>query len=387
MAYTTNTLTNIAPILLKEGLASLRENAVMASLCGYDVKAEAAQKNATISVVLPYAVPAQEVVVATQTTATPLIPTTVDITLANWWEASFSLSDKDMAELRPGFLPMAAAEAIKSLANKVDISLLNLYKDIYGAVGTYNATPDGLDDLANCRKMLNKQLAPLNDRVMIISPEAEAGFLGVDQFIGADKTGGTQALRDASLGRLFGFDIYMDQNVPNHTKGTLVSSVPDCAVKDIVAAGLKAAVLNNSSGTGTLAGTLVAGDIITFANQTQQYVITALATAGSQECAITFEPALKTALADGTLVTIQGSCSQNLAFQKGAFCFASRPLASLVDSGLGSIISSDIDPVSGLSLRLEISRYNRQTRFSYDILWGVKTIRREYATRLIGTTV
>jgi hypothetical protein len=49
--------------------------------------------------------------------------------------------------------------------------------------------------------------------------------------------------------------------------------------------------------------------------------------------------------------------------------------------GLGVPPASAVDPVSGLSLRLEVTREYKRTRFSYDILFGAQLIRPEFAVR------
>lgn len=380
MAYTANTLSAIAPILLREGLVALRENAIMVRQCQFDVSEEAAKKGATINVDLPNAIPAQEVAVAAANTPTPLIPTVVPVTLDFWWEARFSMSDKDITEVEMGILPATASEAVKSLANKVDISCLGLYKDIYGQAGVAATTPDAVADLTGSRKVLNSQLAALSDRTMLLDVEAEAKFLALDTFISFEKVGNTEALREGSLGRKFGFDIHMDQNALLHTKGTLAAD-NDIAAKAIYAIGTTAITLDDSGGAG-LTGTLVEGDLIKFATSTQSHVVTALATAAADEIVIAIDPGLKVATADGTVVTLTGTHTVNLGFQRQAFCFVSRPL--VVADGLGSIIESIVDPISGLTLRIEITRENKQIIWSYDILWGVKTIRPELAMRLLG---
>jgi hypothetical protein len=382
MAYTANTLSAIAPILLREGLVALRENAIMVRQCQFDVSEEAAKKGATINVDLPNAIPAQEVAVAAANTPTPLVPTVVPVTLDFWWESRFSMSDKDITEVEMGILPATASEAVKSLANKVDISALGLYKDVYGQAGVAATTPDAVADLTGSRKVLNSQLAALSDRTMLLDVEAEAKFLALDTFISFEKVGNTEALREGSLGRKFGFDIHMDQNVLLHTKGTLAVSQDDIAAKAIYAIGIKEVTLDRSAGAGTLTGTLVKGDLIKFAGDAQSYVVTALATAATNEIVIAIDPGLKVATADGTVVTLTGTHTVNLGFQRQAFCFVSRPLA--VADGLGSIIESIVDPISGLTLRIEITRENKQIIWSYDILWGVKTIRPELAMRLLG---
>ena len=42
------------------------------------------------------------------------------------------------------------------------------------------------------------------------------------------------------------------------------------------------------------------------------------------------------------------------------------------------------DPVSGISLRLEVTRENKRTRFSYDCLYGGRVVRPELGVAAIG---
>jgi hypothetical protein len=130
-------------------------------------------------------------------------------------------------------------------------------------------------------------------------------------------------------------------------------------------------------------GTIVVGDIFTIAGQTQTYVVTSGDADVSGGGTITFEPALQTAITTAaTAITLKATHVANLGFHRDAFAFASRPLLDL--SHPAAITQSAVDPLSGLTLRLEITREHKRTRFSYDILYGVKTVRPELACRLAG---
>ena len=88
------------------------------------------------------------------------------------------------------------------------------------------------DYVLDAREVMNTNKAYPTGRNLVVSPQAETEMLKTELFIAAEKRGdeGT-ALEDARLGRILGFDVYMDQNVPyvalsgadtntlNHTAG------------------------------------------------------------------------------------------------------------------------------------------------------------------------
>ena len=377
----TNTLTYAVPTLLAQGLMALRANCVMPRLVNRNFENMAAEKMATINVPIPSAITS----VAVSPSYVPpdtagVVPSSVPIPLDQWYEAGFFLSDKDQAESIGGIIPMQASEAIKSLSNRIDAALLGLYVDVYGWAGSSGVTPFASDisEITAARTVLNKQLAPNDDRRFVISPDAEGNALGLRAFQDMSFSGSAQGIVDGKINRKLGFDWYMDQNVPVHTAGTVAVSWI-CKTSTAVVAGLKTAVTTTG---GTAA--MLKGDVFTIAGQTQTYVLTAdAARSGGGDMTIYFEPGLKTALAGDEAITIKASHTVNLAFHRDAFAFVSRPLADNAD-GLGNIIQSAIDPVSGLALRLEVSREHKRTKFSYDILYGLACVRRDLACRIAG---
>ncbi len=164
----------------------------------------------------------------------------------------------------------------------------------------------------------------------------------------------------------------MSQNVQTHTTGAatgyLVNSVT-------------AAVGDKTVDVDTGTGAFVVGDIITFAGDPQTYVITTQSAAPATVIAI--EPGLKIAPPNNAVITKKATHVMNPAFHRDAIALAVRPL-EVPEDGLGSIVRSAVDPVSGLALRLEVSRQHKRTRWSFDILWGTKVVRRELGARIAG---
>jgi len=69
-------------------------------------------------------------------------------------------------------------------------------------------TDDPYADLAvPAREALNKANVPFDDRFLLVGAEIEAAFLNSDKFSDASKSGSTGTLRDATIGRVVGFDI------------------------------------------------------------------------------------------------------------------------------------------------------------------------------------
>jgi len=373
----TNTLTQVIPQLLAQGLLALRQMAVMPRFVNRGYEALAGEKGSTIDITIPSAITA----VAVQPSYVPpddvgVIPTKVAMALDQWYEAPFFLSDQDMLQAMNGIIPMQASEAVKALGNNVDAAILALYKQVYGYAGLAGTVPFGSDvsDFLNADQVLNDQLAPLDPRYVVINSRAKANAMGLRQFQDISYRGDNAGIIKGDIGEKFGAFWALDQNVPRHTAGTYTTGYT------VNGAALAAAKTVNVSG-GAL-GTLVAGDIVDFAGNTQTYTIVS-STGASTVTNIVFEPGLVVALSGSEAITKRASHRVNLAFHRDAFALASRPFSGADPMGVGTYQSA-VDPVSGLALRLEVSRQHKRTRFSYDILYGVKCVRPELACRIAG---
>lgn len=367
-----NDLDKVVPQILAQGLMALRNANVMPRVVNSDYGIDARQKGATVEVPLPGSTTVRDVVPgATPVAAPDITPENAIITLDKWKEVPFRLTDKEMMEAMEGTIPMQVSDAVGKLADQVNSDIFALYKEVYGFVGTAGTTPFGSNtsEATAARKTLSNQKAPMNPRYFVIDPDAEANALDLRAFQDASFSGSAAAIQEGQINRKLGFTWAADQQVPTHTagggSGWLVNS-------GSVAVGDSSVAIDTGS------GDPVVGDIFTVAGDTQTYTVTSYS-GGTMG----FSPAAKVAWADNAAITFKASHVSNLAFHRDAFAFASRPLADSAN-GLGSIIQSAVDPVSGISLRLEVSRQHKQTNWSFDILYGVKTIRPELAVRVAG---
>jgi len=371
-------LSAIVPQILARGLAVLRENIVMPFLVNRGYDSEAGERGSVVTIPVPSAMEARDVVagkVADLADPQFVAPTTVSVPMDHWKKADFAMTDKDLVEIQQGYLPLQAESAVKALANKVDSDLLGQVQSFYGLAGTLGQPIDDLKDVVEARKVLNEQLAPMDPRYLVVGPQGEAEMLGIAAFHDASFGVGGEAILEGRLTRRLGFGIAMDQNVGSFTSGNMTGATVTAAEP----AGETSIALTKTTGPDF-------GDIITFDGDPQQYVVTS---AGTDQATVTIAPALQIAL-DGSeavsyatghaaATTYEG----NMAFHRDAMAFVTRPLSAGAD-GLGTVVRSISDPESRLTLRLEISRENKQTRWCWDILYGFATIRRELGCRVHG---
>lgn len=381
-----NSLDNIMPKILARGLLALREQAVMPRLVNGDYSAQAAERGDTIDVPIPTAQTASAVVPGnTPPAPASKTPGKVQVSLNQWYKTNFHMTDKDMVEVdrNAHFMPMQVSEAVRALANVVNENIYTNYTGVYGFTGTPSTTPfaSTVTAATNARKVLNQQRAPRTERRGVLDYDAEANALALSPFADAEKTLSNMVKIEGEIGRKYGIDWVADDAVPTHVAGSLQ------AIGGIVASTTAAGASSVGFKSASATGHLKAGDIFTIAGQSQTYVVKAAVSAiasGTQK-AVTIDPPLQAVATANAAVTIKATHVVNLVFHRDAFAFANRPLvASTQDMALGSRIMSMTDPLTGITLRLEVSRQYKQVVWEFDILWGSKLVRPELAARVAG---
>lgn len=71
------------------------------------------------------------------------------------------------------------------------------------------------DDVITARETMNISQAPISSRVLVASPQHESDLLRTAIVTQVDQSGSEGALREGRMGRLFGFETFMSQNVPS----------------------------------------------------------------------------------------------------------------------------------------------------------------------------
>lgn len=211
-------------IIAREALMVLRNNAVMANLVHRDYSDEfVAGVGDTITVRKPATFEAKEfngsisVQDATESGVTVKMDKHLDV--------SFAVTSKEMTLDIADFSEQLLVPAMQAFADKIDQYIIGLEEDITQRV-SYDGTGAITDAIIDARKYLTDAAAPLTNRRFVYGSNIEADLLKTDLFISAERVGdeGT-ALREASLGRKYGLDLYVDQNFVEKTTGEEGSEV------------------------------------------------------------------------------------------------------------------------------------------------------------------
>ncbi len=196
-------------IIAREALMVLRNNAVMANLVHRDYSNEfVAGVGDTITIRKPASFVAKEFNGSIEVQDAK--EGSVSVTMDKHLDVSFAVTSKELTMDIADFSKQFLVPAMQAFQDKIDSYLLGLQSDVTNRLA---ATDTIQNDIVDARKFLTAAAAPLTERRFVYGSDTEADLLKTELFISAEKVGdeGT-ALREASLGRKFGMDFYVDQN-------------------------------------------------------------------------------------------------------------------------------------------------------------------------------
>lgn len=377
-----NTLTNLIPDVYTALDVVSRELVGMVPAVQRDATTERAALNQTVrSASTPSATSSN--ITPAMTVPTPAGQTisnrTLSITKSKF--VSFEWNGEQQRGLNnggPGTLTIQQdqiAQALRTLTNEVETDLLALHTQASRAYGTAGTTPFSTDlsDTAQVRKILDDNGAPISDRHLIIDTTAGAKMRTLTQLTKANEANDATLLRQGVLLDVHNFAIRESAQVQTFTKGTgtgyLVNNGSGYAVGDTTIA----------VDTGT--GTVLAGDIVTFAGDANKYVV---ATALSGGTLVLAAPGLRQALADNVAITVVNNSARNIAFSRNAFAIATRLPALPMDGDLATDRSIITDPRSGISFELAYYPGFRMGGYFIGLAWGVACMKPEHTALLLG---
>lgn len=214
------------------------------------------------------------------------------------------------------------------------------------AYGTAGTTPfaTNYNDLNAMRKILvdNGCGEPDGSWATIMNTTTGLNLRNLAQLQQVNTSGDPDLLRRGVLLDLSGFSLRETAGIQTHTAGTGSGYKSDTAEAATLPAGTTAIHVD----TGT--GTILAGDIVTFAGDTNKYVVkTGFAGDGDGDIVLN-GPGLRQTLADRVDMTIGASYTGSISMTGDAIEFASRTPKMPPDGDAAGVHQTITDPLTGL---------------------------------------
>ncbi|AKJ28832.1 P22 coat - protein 5 family protein [Caldimonas brevitalea] len=266
-------------------------------------------------------------------------------------------------------------QAMRTLTNEVEADLAAEHIRASRAYGTPGTTPfaTNLGETAQVRKILADNGSPMGDLQLVIDTTAGANMRTLSNLSKANEAGDTSLLRQGVLLDVHGFAIRESAQIKTPAKGTGAGYLVNNG------AGYPIGATSIAVDTGT--GTIVAGDVITFAGDANKYLV---ATALAGGVVVLAEPGLRQAVADNTAITVANAATRNMAFDRGALVLACRAPARPEEGDQAEDVVIVTDPRSGLSFEVALYKQYRQVRYEMSLAWGSKLIKPAHSALLLG---
>lgn len=266
-------------------------------------------------------------------------------------------------------------QAMRTLTNLIEIDCATAaYLAASRQYGTAGTTPfAALADAPQVRKILVDNGCAMTDVSLIVDSTAGVALRSLVNLTDVDRSGDETLLRQGILLPLSDMNLRESAKVQTHTKGTGTSYQTNLiAGYDI---GDTAIAIDTGS------GTILAGDTITFAGDTNKYVAQIV---GTTTLVTLQEPGLREALADNVVMTIGNAAVQNVALERSAFELAIRAPAK--PNGGDAAVDQMLvqDPRSGLAFDVSVYKGFQKSMVNVSAAWGVKAWKPENIAGLLG---
>ena len=271
------------------------------------------------------------------------------------------------------------AESVRALTNEVEADLAALFINASRAHGTAGTTPfaSDLSDPANVLKILLDNGAPqIGDKQMIINTTAGAKLRSLATLNKANEAGTTELREMGKLLNIHGFDI--------RESAAVKASTTQAAAANYVIDGAHAAGSTTLTIKTGLAA-IKAGTLFTIADGGGHvYVVAADYAGGAGNLSIN-APGLVVAAADTKALTVATTqYAANMAFERNAIKLLARTPAMPDGGDAADDVMTITDPISGLSFQVAMYRLYRRVKYEVGLAWGVKTVKPEFLSLLLG---
>lgn len=299
-----------------ESIAVLEENMVMGNLVHRDFSDEIANYGDVVNTRKPSDMTVNRKDDSGTISYVDAVVTNVQVPLNQHMYAAFVIKDGERSKSMQDLITVHLEPAMKAMGNGIDRAIVG--RMAHALIGSIDSRVGKLRGLTSsnaysttleAREKLNRSLAWTSGRNLVLAPGSETAMLSTELFVSAEKRGDMgSALEEARLGRIAGFDTFMDQNV----NGVLYNSS-----RDVQESTASAAIAAGAS------GALTAMDFSSYVVEAGQFVIaeengqptwaTAATDSGGDTTSVTLNEELKYAVTSGGAIVAYNKGEVNAA--------------------------------------------------------------------------
>lgn len=380
-----NTLTSLVPDLYEALDVVSRELAGFIPSVTLDASAERAALNQNVRVPITPAAAAEDV------TPGQLPPddgdqivnnSVIQITKSRTVPFRWSGEEQKGVNSGPGYKNIRRdqiAQAMRTLVNEVEANVGTLATTASRAWGAAGTTPfaSSLADPANLRKILADNGAPMSDMQLVIDTTAGANVRSLTQLTKANEAGTVEMRAQGTMLELFGFTLRESAGVQTIAAGSVTGAVTGSASK-----GSNSVTITTPAGGATA---ILAGDIVTFAGDSNKYIAAAALTLGaSASGTLTLtDPGLRTTISSAA-ITVVGAATRNMAFSRSAIVLATRAPALPEEGDMAADRMLITDPRTGLTFEVAMYLQYRRVRYEVSLAYGWANIKPRHTALLLG---
>lgn len=276
------------------------------------------------------------------------------------------------------------SEAFRWIGNQVEVDIVTATylasSRAYGLAGTAPfGTSADLTDFAGVNRILDENGAPIGGRALIVGSAGRFNLEGKQGILlKANEAGTDGLLRQRRMDPVLGFDIGFSHGIVAHTAGAGTGYDINNGAGEAVGQ----TTLTLDGGTVNTTG-IKAGDVVTFAGDTNKYVVGTGLVATTGDIVLN-DPGLRIAAADTVEMTIGASYTANVAFTRDALVLAARAPAMPDGGDMADDRTMVTDPVTGISFEVSLYRQYRRVKYEVALAWGVGVINEAHIATLLG---
>lgn len=316
IAFANDNSAYVPQIWANEGLAILEENMVMAGLVHRDFSDDVRDYGDTVNTRRPATRTGRRKTDNDDYEEKDVSATNVKVVLDQLFYDSFIIKDKEASLSFQDLVEIHLEPAMQNIARMVDRAILGRVHSFIKTPTTRsgrlnNMSADAKNFVLQARELLNKQKAYVDGRNLVLAPSSETALLGVAEFLKANERGdGGRALENARLGRILGFDTFMDQNA-NFISDDATDTAPGTVTNALAAGG-------SGSQAVTITGYNVnVGEYISVAGNDQPTHATARTLSMADTTAVTLNEANKFATLSSAVLKVYKKCDVNGSYLAG----------------------------------------------------------------------